>query len=303
MSANKRMQERLRQYIDESGSMNAAAKTIGLSTTTLSLYLNGKYEGNIEKVESRLTEIFETAEAAGSLLSKANTVDYAETSISSGVYKTIRLCHLKGGIARESGDAGIGKTMAAKKYAKDYPNSAIYISVNPCTASVFPCLRLICRVLRLQEGKKDDMWYRISNALAGEKVLIIDEAQHMPIKTVEALRALSDANPQLGICLIGNLETAGSSSKPAYAQIANRTKIKQIRLTQDIVYHDIELLCPALRGKKEINYLLNIAHSSQGLRGAVNVYSNALDNRDITYDGLVAMADAMKITLIGDYAV
>lgn len=295
--ANKQLQEKLKNYISENGSLSSAAKAIGLSPATLSTYLKDKYEGNIANVETRLTEIFETVEAANNLLSRTNTVGYVETSISMGVYKTIRLCHLKGGIARESGDAGIGKTMAAKQYIKDYPNSAIYISVNPCTSGVVACLKLICKTLRLRESRKDDMWFAISNALSGEKVLIVDEAQHLPIKTVEALRAFSDVNPQLGICLIGNLETAGSNNKPAYAQIANRTKIKQIRLTSDIEYHDIELLCPALHGKKEVTFLLNIAHSPQGLRGAINVYSNALDNQYISYEGLSAMASAMQITM------
>lgn len=296
---NRQLVDKLKQYVDDCGSLNAAAKIIGLSPATLSTYLKGEYKGNVANVEKRLEEIFETAEAASNLLSKTNTVGYVDTSISTAVYKTIRLCHLKGGLAQESGDAGIGKTMAAKQYVKDYPNSAIYITVNPCTASVAACLKLICKELRLRTGRKDDMWYRISEALAGEKVLIVDEAQHLAIKTVEALRALSDANPQLGVCLIGNIETAGTGSKPAYAQIANRTKIKQIRLVRDIEYHDIELLCPALQGKKEITYLLNIAHSPQGLRGAINLYSNALDNNDITYGGLVSMAQAMKIILGG----
>lgn len=49
--------------------------------------------------------------------------------------------------------------------------------------------------------------------------------------------------------------------------------------------------------EKRNNILLNIAHSPQGLRGAINVYSNALDNQNISYEGLSAMASAMQITM------
>ena len=66
------------------------------------------------------------------------------------------------------------------------------------------------------------MWLRLADSFEGErKVLIIDEAQHLPIKTIEAIRAFFDSNPQLGICLVGNIETVTNTgkSKEAFAQI------------------------------------------------------------------------------------
>ncbi len=38
-----------------------------------------------------------------------------------------------------------------------------------------------------------------------------------------------------------------------------------------------------------------VAQSEQAVRGAVNLYSNALDNNDTSYTGLAAMAKAMRI--------
>lgn len=302
VTGNPELQEKLKQYIEECGSQNAAAKKIEVSPAALSTYLRGTYKGNIDNLENKLIEILETKESAENLQSVANATGYVSTSISTAVYETIQLCHLKGGLAIECGDAGIGKTMACKKYAEDHPNTAIYVTVNPCLASVVAFLKLLCTALNMPTtGRKDDMWLRLCERMRGErKVLIIDEAQHLPIKTIESIRAFFDSYPEIGVCLCGNIETYTNTgkSKEAFAQIRNRTKLSEIRHTQHIQAKDIALLFPRLAGqKKEIEFLLKIAKSEQGIRGAKNIYSNALDNENITHDGLVAMARTMRINV------
>lgn len=295
------LQEKLKAYVESCGSQSAAGKKIGYSSSVISTYLKGEYKGDVNKLETKLTEIFANLEAEKSVASVSATGGYVATSISQGVYDTIRLCHLKGGLAIECGDAGIGKTMACRKYVSDYPNTAIYITVNPCIATTAAFLKYMCMVMGLPIGRKDDMWLRIAHRLSGErKVLIIDEAQHLPIKTIETIRAFFDTYPEIGVCLVGNEDTYNNlhRGKTAFAQIINRTKLTEIRHTNQITAQDIELLFPAVNGKKkEVELLLKIAHSEQGIRGAQNLYSNAIDNQDISYAGLVAMSKAMKINL------
>lgn len=302
MSPNPELQNKLRDYIKELGSQNKAAKALNWSTAYLSTYLSGDFKGDLEKFESALMEAFSNKDAAENLKSAVVSSTYKPTSISESVYETIRLCHLKGGLAIECGDAGIGKTMACRKYAENYPSSAIYVTVNPCLVTLNAFLKLLCRELKITAvGRKDDMWMRLSDTFAGErKVLIIDEAQHLPIKTIEAIRAFFDSNPLLGICLVGNIETVTNTgrSKEAFAQIRNRTKLTEVRHTSSIQRKDIALLFPAIdEDEKAISLLLGIARSEQGIRGASNVFSNAVDNGNITYDGLLAMAKAMRINV------
>lgn len=303
MSVNPELQQRLREYIAECGSQSKAASAIGKSTAAISTYLSNTFKGNLENFEKHLEEIFENKKAAEQLKSASVGTVYKPTSISKGVYETIRLCHLKGGLAIECGDAGIGKTMACKKYAEDYPTSAIYVTVNPCLVTLSAFLKLLCRVQKITaNGRKDEMWMRLADSFEGErKVLIIDEAQHLPIKTIEAIRAFFDSNPQLGICLVGNIETVTNTgkSKEAFAQIRNRTKLTEVRHTSAIQSSDIEILFPAVAtDEKAINLLLGIARSEQGIRGASNVFSNSVDNGNITYSGLIAMAKAMRLKVI-----
>lgn len=300
--ANPALQQKLRDFLNECGSQNKAAQALGKSTAAISTYLNDCYKGNLENFENFLEETFNNKTAAESLKSARLENTYKPTSISEGVYETIRLCHLKGGLAIECGDAGIGKTMACKKYAEDYPDTAIYVTVNPCLVTLSAFLKMLCRVQKITaNGRKDEMWMRLSESFGGErKVLIIDEAQHLPIKTIEAIRAFFDSNPSLGICLVGNIETVTNTgkSKEAFAQIRNRTKLTEIRHTSSIQSSDISLIFPVIAAdEKATKLILGIARSEQGLRGAGNVVSNSLDNGNISYEGLYAMAKAMRLNI------
>lgn len=208
MSANPELQEKLRNFIEECGSQTKAAKALGKSAATLSTYLNNRYNGNLSDFEKFLTETFETKAAAENLKSAQVLNSYKPTSISTEVYDTIRLCHLKGGLAIECGDAGIGKTMACKKYAEDYPATAIYVSVNPCLVTLSAFLKLLCRTQKITAtGRKDEMWLRLADSFEGErKVLIIDEAQHLPIKPLRLSELFLIATHSLAFALSETLK-------------------------------------------------------------------------------------------------
>lgn len=290
---NRGLQNKLEDYLDSGISQNKAASAIGISPAALSQYKQSKYEGDIAAIESKLREFFDNREAARMI---CRSVTYAETSVSKGVYQTIRICHLKGGLAAEAGDAGIGKTMAARKYVEDYPNSAYYVAVNPCTSSVTAFLKSFARVLHIDVGgRKDDMWQRINNTLAGsKKVLIIDESQHLPIKTIETIRSFSDCNKDFGVVMIGNLNSLCNNGKEGYAQIRNRTKLTCTRHTSHITKADVKLLFPDAN-EQVVDFLHKITQTEQGVRGACNLYNNAADNENVSYEGLLAMAKATAI--------
>ena len=105
----------------------------------------------------------------------------------------------------------------------------------------------------------------------------------------------------MGVCFVGNQETVsrlGGKQKAEFAQIRNRTKQTKVYTTKQITKKDMELLFPSLSGKDaELEFLLKIAHSSQAIRGASNLFSNAYDNQNTTYKGLVAMAKYMEMEI------
>lgn len=284
------------------GSANKAASQTGVSAATISAIKNGSYKGNADKQLKRLIDYFETKEAAAETYKNG---EYVNTSISSNVYEIIRNCQLKGGLAIACGDAGIGKTQASKRYAKDHQNNCIYISVNPCIKSSKSVMKLIANYLNISAVSLDELWLGIVSKLSDGMVIIVDEAQHLGIKTIETLRSFADyfdsKGQTLGICFVGNQETVsrlGGKQKAEFAQIRNRTKQTKVYTTKQITKKDMELLFPSLSGKDaELEFLLKIAHSSQAIRGASNLFSNAYDNQNTTYKGLVAMAKYMDMEI------
>ncbi len=287
------LQAKLEEYIGDGPQkkMSAAqlAKAAGISQTYLSNYRAGKLPCNIEDIERKLKEFFQNAEESEKIYKFG---EYVETSISRVIYQTIRFCHLQGGLSMVAGDAGIGKTMTALKYLEEYP-SAYYIYVNTCTNGVTAFLRSFARELNIAaSGRKDDMWFKINDALSGKgrKVLVVDESQHLPIKTIEAIRSFTDCNPNFGVCFIGNHEGILSKDLPGNAQIRNRTKMKINKHLSDITKDDVKMMLPDL-DRRSIDFMYKVSQTKDmGLRGMCGIYEAAVNNRDISYDGIRSAA-------------
>jgi DNA transposition AAA+ family ATPase len=271
----------------------------------LSPLKRGTYQGDVNAQFAKIIHYFETKDAAADLPSNMMVSEYVPTSISSNVFDVIRNCQLKGGLAVACGDAGIGKTRAAKEFQRLYPNDAIYMAVNPCLTTLRSFLRILSSKLHVLERTNDEMWLGIVNNLRDGMVIIVDEAQHLPIKTLEALRSFTDYfadhGQTLGIAFVGNNETVtvtGGKKRAEFAQITNRTRQRKVYTTRHIRREDIQLLFPDLKDEAmQIDFLLKVARTPQAIRGAVNLYSNAVDNDNTSYEGLVAMAKHMEMVI------
>lgn len=312
------LQAKVTTYLTKSGLSQAkAAPKMGVSQTALSQWRNSKYDnGNIEEIESKLTEFFRLQEEQTAVTEKAlpfrSLQDYIPTSISEDVYKLIQYCHFEKGMVVVHGDAGIGKTKGAEKYARENPTSTIYIQATPSSGTLANILKLIARALRIPETRsKLDLMLDIRDKLeSSNKVIIIDEAQHLKYAALEEIRTLSDSNPitgqaGTGIVLIGNTEVYDrmvGKQEARFAQQFSRIRMNRRYFTNSVTMEDIKLLFPVLTEKKadkELTFLYGISQSKWGIRGAVNVYNNAVNNENITYDGLFGMARGMGIGILG----
>lgn len=195
------------------GSQNKACQTVGISAAIISPLKAGKYAGNADTQFEKLISYFKikTEAAAAPAVTQVSS-DYAPTSISSKVYDVIRNCHLQGGLAIACGDAGIGKTKAARKYLQDHPNDTIFVTLNPCLTTIKSLLKVLCSRLNVAASRSnDEMWLQLAGRLRDGMVIIVDEAQHLPIRPLETLRALTDyfvdQGQTLGIVFISNSDS------------------------------------------------------------------------------------------------
>ena len=95
--------------------------------------------------------------------------------------------------------------------------------------------------------------------------------------------------------------TEKGKQQAQFAQLFSRIKMSRYYSTLNITDEDVHKLFPAFNDKeteKEIQFLSGVCKSKWGIRGAVNVYENSLNNEDISFNGLFAMARTLGIEVI-----
>lgn len=296
--------DKVKEYMRENNLNQAKmAERLGISKTSLSQLIGGKYGADPKEMFDTIESHFKVKERTQLTYQE---VRYADTCISSEICDVIGVCHAMGGLTVIAGDAGIGKTKAAQHYVAEHPSNSVLITVNPCISSIKAVLSELAESLGIPaERSRDALWKAIVRKLSDGTVIIVDEAQHLSLKTIDALRSFSDyfdAHEQtLGLCFIGNSGTAEhiGGKKAGFDQVVNRTKQTEIYSKIHIQRSDIAKLFPILEkeGKEDaIDLLFCIAtQTRQALRGAINLFSNAYNNENYSYEGLVAMARHMKM--------
>lgn len=287
------------------GSEKKAGAQIGVSSSIISQLRKGSYKGDIEKQFDKLYTYFDTKSKAAD---KYSEVEYAPTTISEVVYQTLENVKIKGGFAFVTGDAGIGKTKALRKFAADNESNSVMITINPCTKSTKAVLKLLALEIGVTISQsRDDLWMSLAAKLHDGMVIAVDEAQLLTYGSIETLRSFADffgeRGQTLGVALVGNdgiREKIEGRSREQYRQVNNRAWQRQQLRTLDVQREDIEMLIPVLKGnEQELEFLHKIAQTAEGVRGAVRLFGNAYDSGKYDLNGLVKMAKMMHLDLKG----
>ena len=304
---NEIIKTRVMTHLKDSGkSQSKFSKELGVSTAMLSQYLSGNYVGNVETLEGKATEFFELLEKAASAIKAPG---YVGTSVSSEVYSLINYCHVNRCMGLLIGHAGVGKTKGAIKYTNDY-SEAIFLTATKACKTQKVIYKMIARKLHINENRNmADLEFSIREKLDGSnKIIIIDEAQHLPVSAIDGIRCLNDESPEtelppVGIVFIGNFDLwfkMNGKYEQQYDQVRNRFRIKRFFSTSDIKIDDIRKLFSVYEEremKKELEYIHGIARSRWAVRGAMTVFVNASNNGDISLKGLEAIAKYLGISV------
>ncbi|MEG1275634.1 MAG: AAA family ATPase, partial [Ruthenibacterium sp.] len=236
---------------------------------------------------------------------------YVPTTVSEDVYQSILFSQLNRCMSVLHGDAGVGKTKGAIKFAKDHPNSAVYIKVSPTNSSITGVVTLLARKLGISgvRGRRQLMDAVCTRVQGTNKVIIIDEAQFLNPTAIDALRSISDGdetseNPGNGVCLIGNSRIQSKikgSADAGYAQIFTRIHLQREYRTTQTTREDISSLFPQLAREgrdKELDFLFSVSRSIHSTRDAVYIFDLAVKAQDISFENLRRIAVHMGVGVI-----
>lgn len=264
----------VRDLIEVEGlSQRTVAREAGISGTTLNQLLQGKYGADDTLVTEKLANWLSSRELARKLGKKTDGLfKFVETPTAKKIRAVFEFVATLHDISVIYGGAGIGKTTALKKYAEKQPNCWV-VTATPATASVAAILEEIALALGLRDfpGRASRVQREIIRRLRDTKgVLIIDEAQHLSINSLEAIRCIHDAT-EIGLILCGNESvysrlTAGGSRTAAFAQLFSRVG-KRLRLTKNLPGDGIALAKSfGVIGDKELDLIDEISKNPGGLR-------------------------------------
>ncbi|WP_455089087.1 AAA family ATPase [Peptoanaerobacter stomatis] len=290
--------EKALQYIKSNNMSNRKfADKIDVAESTFSRYMKGDYP-NPTAIEDKIGEFLEKEEKRNSSFIK-DSVGFAMTTISKKIINVLEYSYIQKVISCIYGDAGIGKTYTTKNWIANR-NDIYFVTVTPTFATPRPFLKLLASKLKTSKtGSQDEVYLEIIEKLEGtDKMIIIDEAQHLTKKTLEIIRSINDST-STAITLIGNeliYNKMLGKTQAEFAQLFSRVGMQSHLLTDLFNIDDIKLVFQNA-SDEVIEYLLKVSRSKFGLRGATLLYTNAVNNNDISIKGIKAMAEIMGIDL------
>ena len=216
-------------------SMTYVSTGTGIAKSTISMWLNDNYNGNVDKIADKINNFIRREKE------RAINVELPITDISISKYisEIGRLCHTKGKIGVCAGRAGLGKTIAVKEYTKAFLDTILIESDSGYTAKSL--LLEIHKILGLSgKGCAYDLMNEVVNKLHNSgRLLIIDEAENLPYRALEITRRIHDKTG-VGVLLVGrnilfeNLRGYNNQYDQLYSRVKYHKLLDKL-LLQDVI--------------------------------------------------------------------
>ncbi|MBP3847410.1 AAA family ATPase [bacterium] len=198
------------------------ANATGIAKSTLSMWINGNYKGDNSKIADKINNFVQLEiERKGK-----RELPICDISILKYIFEIARTSHTQGTIGVCVGEAGLGKTIAVREYAKQNLNAILIESDS--TYKEKALLKEIHKRLSLSgKGSRYDLMCEVVNKLNNSgRLLIIDEAENLPYGALEIVRRIHD-KAGIGIFLVGrnilveNLRGANKQYDQLYSRVNN----------------------------------------------------------------------------------
>lgn len=282
-------------YMGESGkSQKQIAREIAVSPAALSQFLDGIYTGDNAGIADRLQGWL-------ALEAKRNTKkEHSQMSLDVENTKTVlfvcEYAHTKNDITLIFGDAGAGKTTALEYY-RDKNAGVIMITANACTSSATAILKMLCNETgRNISGRKDTIMNELVKYFKGtNRLIIIDEADHLTLSALQAVRNLNDM-AKVGIVLSGNnkifLQMIGGAKSSEFQQLRTRITLRR-KLTNKYTKNELKHIFPAL--PEDCLTFVALLSEKESLRTAKKIVELAYDYAEAKNTGItLKMLEGIK---------
>lgn len=247
---------------------NTIAREANVSTGALSKFLAARYEGDNEVVASKLNAWLANVSERDSMpAALAQQHDFVDTVVTRKIVGILKYAQAMPDFAIVIGEPGVGKTITMQNYRQ--ARSSVWVAtMSADTAGQVPMLEELGYALGLHiAGGAAKMRRQIVGRVRGTGGLImIDEAQHLDFKAIEALRGIYDASG-IGMVLCGNPRLMVKVGQ--LPQVNSRVGRKVVLRKVD--HEDVVKLAKQwdVATRDELNFLHTISQHPGGMRCVV----------------------------------
>lgn len=267
--------ERVKAEIKRRGiSQAAAAKQMEMSASALTQLFNGNYAADPKNHVVNMVKWLES-QATQQTYKLPVAPAWVPTETAVKIMRSLEYVQIAGDVALVYGGAGVGKTSACHEYRRHAPNVVIS-TMNPTTATAPMAIEEIGLTMGIKEltGAARIRREIVSRLMGTEGLLIIDEAQHLSVQALDAIRSIHD-EAKIGLAFVGNesvyTRMNGGNRASHLAQIFSRVgrPVRVRRVSQG----DIVAVAQAfgVRDKTALNYLVEVGQKAGALRVVVKV--------------------------------
>lgn len=270
-TATLRDQVRIAMDMD-SLSQTDVSQLTGVGKTRLNQWLKDRYPGDNEAIEVDIRRWLESRQAAAELEGQLPAApDYVETISARAVMGALSFAQMAEAVSVVYGGAGVGKTTTVRRYRQQAPNVWL-VTATPACASTGALLKRIAQTLGMRTtGTVDALESAIIERVRETRgLLVIDEAQHLTYRALDAVRSIHDA-AGIGLALVGNeivySQLTGGSRSVDFAQLFSRVA-KRVRLARPKDGDVLALLDAwGIKDKDARQFCLAIGRRPGALRG------------------------------------
>lgn len=256
-----------------------AARRAGLKESTVSLWLNGRYNGHADGVARDVRRWIASLEAREGVTRAAlEAPAFQRTPTAGRIWAMLAQAQFHPDIVAIAGSPGIGKTITARAYRAAHPNVWI-ATLMPLQARPHTALAAIARAVGVMDRQPTTLFYSVGERVAAVGgLIVVDEAQHLKRPALDTLRSLHDQFG-VGLALMGNAGLYGglacSKGEDDFAQFFSRIGARKV--FRGARADDIRMLLDAygVTGAEERRFLGRVAGHMGALRALAKCLQSA----------------------------